>query len=91
MPKQILEIRTFNKGIMANPQDELDIPNDAATYSLNIDPLKNGELSGIPDCQYLKQSGFKSEFSIVSYTKPENFGYDPSDPTTARQNLPSGN
>lgn len=85
MPKQILEIRSFNYGIMGKPEDELDIPNDAATYSLNIDPLSDGELKGIPDCQYLKNSGFESEFSTVAYTRPTSWAYEPEDVMAAKQ------
>ena len=53
MPKRIFEIPTFDRGIMSSPEDELDIPANAATYSLNIDPLTSGELRGVPKSNYL--------------------------------------
>ena len=36
MPKQNFEIKTFTKGLVSNPSDALDIPDDAATYSLDL-------------------------------------------------------
>tara|TARA_R110000824_G_scaffold278458_1_gene466637 strand:- start:387 stop:659 length:273 start_codon:yes stop_codon:yes gene_type:complete len=72
MPKQIYEINSFSTGIVSNPKDELDIPHDAATLSLNIDPLNNGELKGIPKVQLLKSTGFQNNFSVVSYTQPSS-------------------
>lgn len=49
MPKQLVEIRGFQNGIVCAPS-ETDIPLDAAVYSLNIDPVaEGGKLSGIPD------------------------------------------
>ena len=48
MPKQLVEIRGFQNGIVCAPS-ETDIPLDAAVYSLNIDPVaEGGKLSGIP-------------------------------------------
>tara|TARA_Y100001951_G_C11031573_1_gene125272 strand:+ start:59 stop:334 length:276 start_codon:yes stop_codon:yes gene_type:complete len=79
MPRQIFEINGFHLGITSNPEDELDIPNDAATISLNVDPLNEGELKGIPDNQYLKTSGFLSSFSDITYTKPSVHAYSPGD------------
>lgn len=70
MPKLIYEINTFSSGIVNNPKDELDIPSDAATKSLNIDPLTGGELKGIPEVQVLKTNGFTNEFTNVVYVKP---------------------
>jgi len=90
MPKQLFEINGFHLGIMSNPEDELDTPNDSATYSLNIDPLNEGELKGIPDNEYLKYTGFKTAFSSVKYYKPATFSYDPANTETAAQDNPSG-
>ena len=70
MPKQIYEISNFDAGIVANPNDELDTPPNSASVSLNIDPLVSGELAGVPTDAFLKQSGFKSTYSVVSYTAP---------------------
>ena len=47
MPKQLKEIRNFNLGTVLN-MSEKDIPEDAAAYSLNINPLsENGILNAI--------------------------------------------
>ena len=48
MPKQLEEINVFSSGTYYAP-DKRDIPNSAASYSKNIDPLlDNGALKGIP-------------------------------------------
>jgi len=69
VPKQNYEIQTFTNGIISNPKDELDIPADAATYSLNVDPQTEGALGGIPDDAFLKESGFTADMSEVSYSQ----------------------
>ena len=49
MPKELFEIRSFNKGI-ALSVDPKDLSEDAASYSLNVDPISvNGKLAGIPN------------------------------------------
>lgn len=63
MPKSNYEIETFAVGIVSNPTDERDIPKNAATYSLNIDPLNAAELSAIPKDLYLSPSGFEGTYS----------------------------
>jgi hypothetical protein len=48
VPKQLEEINIFNSGTYYAP-DKRDIPNSAASFSKNIDPLlDNGALKGIP-------------------------------------------
>ena len=48
MPKQVAEIKTFQRGIVSTPE-EADIPMDASPYSLNIEPVNiDGRLEGIP-------------------------------------------
>ena len=69
MPKQNYEIKAFNRGIISNPDDALDIPENAATYSLNIDPLTEGSLGAIPVDAALKESGFTSDRSLITYTQ----------------------
>ena len=54
---------------MGKPQDERDIPDDAASNSLNIEPLTQGELMGVPDDKFLKKSGFDSDISSVYYAQ----------------------
>tara|TARA_R100001594_G_scaffold77860_4_gene112437 strand:- start:6091 stop:9576 length:3486 start_codon:yes stop_codon:yes gene_type:complete len=47
MPKQVHEIKSFNQGTHITPADA-DIPENAADYSLNIDPMsKDGVLRGM--------------------------------------------
>ena len=69
MPKQYYQISKFVYGIMGKPQDERDIPDDAASDSLNIESLTQGELMGIPDDKFLKKSGFDSDLSSVYYSQ----------------------
>jgi hypothetical protein len=48
VPKRLEEINYFRSGVVYTPDDR-DIPNDAASYSLNVDPqLDNGSIKGIP-------------------------------------------
>lgn len=79
MPKRIKEISKFSFGIMGKPQDSRDVPDDAAKYSLNVEPLTDGEVSGIPDDQFLKYSGFLSNISGIDYIQggasPGQTGY----------------
>ena len=69
MPKSNYEIKNFGSGIIANPQDNLDIPDDAASYSLNIDPQVDGSLQGIPDDLTLKGTGFSVDWKIMDYNQ----------------------
>ena len=47
MPKQLKEIKSFNLGTILN-LSEKDIPQEAAAFSLNVDPLsENGILNSI--------------------------------------------
>ncbi len=73
MPKQLFEINAFSSGIVSDPIDEFDIPNGAASVSLNIDPLNEGELKGIPDVQVLKDTGFQNNFTAVTYVRPSAY------------------
>ena len=57
---------------MANPDDEADIPADAAVYSKNLDPMVDGALAGVPDDKYLKLSGFASSVSTLDYTQGDS-------------------
>ena len=48
MPKRLHEIKNFHVGTVTTPVDT-DVPEDSATYSLNIDPMaEDGVLKGIP-------------------------------------------
>ena len=69
MPKQNFEIKNFGRGIVSNPEDERDVPLDAASYSLNIDPQTNGVLKGMPADVSLKTSGFWGDFILMAYVQ----------------------
>ena len=69
MPKLNYEIKDFNSGIVANPEDERDIPHNAASYSLNIDPLSNGVLKGMPSDTMLKKTGFATNVQMYDYSQ----------------------
>ena len=44
MPKDLIEIKQFQTGTVTTPS-QTDIPLDAASYSLNLDPVsENGKL-----------------------------------------------
>ena len=65
MPKELHEIKNFMTGTITTPS-ETDIPDDSASYSLNIDPVaEDGILKGIPDDLTLTAGGF------VSAAQPE--------------------
>ena len=61
MAKQKFEITSFQSGIVSNPS-ETDIPQDAAAFSLNIDPVaEDGALRGIiEDTVLTTKSGWTS-------------------------------
>lgn len=57
MPKELHEISKFMTGTITVPS-ETDIPDDAASYSANIDPVaEDGVLKGIPNDTYLQTNG----------------------------------
>lgn len=84
--KLIHEVRKFSLGIIARPDDERDTPDDAAVSSLNIESLADGELRGIPQDLYLKQSGFYSNYSSLLYEQGGG-GFSP--PTYEQPTLPT--
>ncbi len=65
--KLIHEIKTFSLGIISKPDDERDVPDNAAKTSLNIDNLSTGELRGIPKDLFLSSSGFEQRISPIGY------------------------
>jgi|TARA_R100000482_G_C5046413_1_gene110670 hypothetical protein len=67
MPKSNFEINKFNVGIVSNPEDERDIPIEAASFSLNIDPTVNGQLAGIKNDKVLKRTGFDNNIILTDY------------------------
>ena len=57
MPKELHEITKFTSGTITVP-DEKDIPEDAASYSLNIDSVtEGGKLKGVPADFVLQDAG----------------------------------
>jgi len=66
MPKELHEIKKFLTGIITTPS-ETDIPDDAAAYSLNVDPVaEDGKLKGIPDDTSLKTDGTWGDSSLAT-------------------------
>ena len=60
MAKQKYEITAFTKGIIGSPS-ETDIPEEAASYSINIDPnAEDGVLRAIKTDTLLNNDGFKA-------------------------------
>ena len=63
MPKELHEITKFTTGTITVP-DEKDIPEDAASYSLNIDSVtEGGKLKGVPADFILQTTGTLSATS----------------------------
>ena len=64
MPKELHEIKKFLAGTVTTPT-ETDIPDEAASFSLNIDPVsEDGVLTGIPD-DFILQSDATFSASTV--------------------------
>jgi hypothetical protein len=71
MPKELHEITKFTTGTITVP-DEKDIPEDAASYSLNIDSVtEGGKLKGVPSDLGLQADGDwdTSSFATVDASK----------------------
>lgn len=72
MPKQLVEIRSFNAGTMLST-DSTDIPIEAASFSLNLDVgAEQGVLKGVPNDVVLSYSSSTGEIkpwlsSPISY------------------------
>ena len=84
MAKEIFEIRNFNLGTYTT-QSDVDIPQEAASYSLDVDPLnREGRLIGRPE-DSTKVSGINgSAFQIINRPAPNDetqdvVYFDPSD------------
>jgi len=57
MPKELHEITKFTSGTITVP-DQKDIPDEAASYSINIDSVaEGGKLKGVPSDLWLKSDG----------------------------------
>ena len=65
MPKALEELKSFFTGIISSPST-LDIPKEAATYSLNIDAdVEKGTLSGIADNKLLGDNSWENPRHLV--------------------------
>ena len=90
MPKELLEIKNFTLGVQTTPS-ETDISHEAASYSLNVDPIaQDGKLQAIPDDRtkdenWADATGNQAEMmrvievdgvkSIITYTSDGKIGY----------------
>lgn len=69
MPKELHEISQFITGTITTPS-ERDIPDDAASYSLNIDPTtQDGVLQGVPQDENIEyvsngETGAKTDLAV---------------------------
>lgn len=71
MPRQLKEINNFNLGTILN-LSEKDIPEDAAAYSLNVNPLsQNGILNSINSDRFM----FSSNNKEIGINTPINWRY----------------
>lgn len=70
MAKSSFEISTFTSGVVGSPS-ETDIPNDAASYSKNINPVsEDGTLQAISNDQVLQNNeGFTTAVKTVQTLK----------------------
>ena len=67
MPKNVKELKIFQEGLISNASS-LDIPDEAAAYSENIDPgAEGGTLGGIAGDKILTDSGFKPAVRVNKY------------------------
>lgn len=69
MPKEVHEIKQFHAGVISTPS-ESDVPDDAAVYSKNVDPVaEEGKLRPIPNDLFLDVDGGVT-ISSITYTSP---------------------
>ena len=71
MPKELVELTMFNRGTICNPS-VTDMPLEAASDSLNIDPIaEDGKLKGIPiDVKLEDNVGHEKNVLIQNVTDP---------------------
>ena len=84
MAKEVFEIRNFNLGTYTT-QSDVDIPQEAASYSLDVDPLnREGRLIGRPDDTTKVSSINGNQFKMINRPAPDDdkqdvIYFDPSD------------
>ena len=67
MPKEVHEINSFNFGTMTS-KSERDAPENAASYSLNLDSLNDdGKLKGIPEDRLVASLSTNLSFESINY------------------------
>ena len=72
MSKEIFEIRNFNLGTYTT-QSEVDIPQEAAAYSLDVDPLnREGRLIGRPEDSAKVSSVNGEQFQMINRPHPDD-------------------
>ena len=71
MPKELVELTMFNRGTICNPS-VTDMPLEAASDSLNIDPIaEDGKLKGIPiDVKLEDNVGHEKNILVQNITDP---------------------
>ena len=71
MPKELVELTMFNRGTICNPS-VTDLPLEAASDSLNIDPIsEDGKLKGIPTDTKLEDNiGHEKNVLLQNITDP---------------------
>ena len=73
MPKEVHEIKVFTSGTITSVDDR-DLPPDAASYSLNIEPIaEDGKLRGIPtDKTIIEYQEYSDDSGTVIVNYPIN-------------------
>ena len=67
MPKEVHEINSFNVGTITSTS-ERDAPENAASYSLNLDSLNDdGKLKGIPEDRLVASLSTNLSFESINY------------------------
>lgn len=76
MPKEIQEVSQFITGTMTTPS-ERDIPPDAASFSLNIEPAsEDGILQGVPEDSNLQYNDGSASDITVNVAKMATINND---------------
>tara|TARA_Y100000004_G_scaffold58691_1_gene65352 strand:- start:1153 stop:9141 length:7989 start_codon:yes stop_codon:yes gene_type:complete len=67
MPKSLIEINTFNRGVNST-SSQTDTSEDHARYSFNIDPISaNGRLTAVNNDSILTSEGFASDPYVAEH------------------------
>tara|TARA_R110002012_G_scaffold61490_2_gene161232 strand:+ start:2798 stop:12904 length:10107 start_codon:yes stop_codon:yes gene_type:complete len=67
MPKELIEINSFDAGTITSVS-ERDIPTEAASYSLNVDPVnRDGQLKGVPEDRLVTSLSTVVPIDVLNY------------------------